>query len=409
MERTIHSLTEEQKQEYKNAVFSMINNAMFGTCLSVPQGIDWDFLFSILNDHAILAVVFSVMGNHSIPSDIYEKWKNRMFQVLANNFRVQYAERALLDDLRKSSIDVAVIKGSAAAYYYPNPEYRSRGDIDIIVPPLQYDNAVEVLIKNDYKLSEKYHFFKHSNFSKNQISIELHRYFINNDDADEQSTLPVPINPCNNLIFDAIPNACMKKVGEYESSLLPDMENGLVLLQHIKQHIKKGLGLRQIIDWMMFVDKCLNDDAWNSKFCHIAQSNKAETLAKVVTRMCQLKMGLRTTDITWCFCNDELCNQFSDYIFLSGNFGRCWNFQEQKANGIALLKSPRKAYRVLQSRGERNWTLLEKHPHLRCFAWIYQAAMFIKLFFKNRLSYSETKEMIVEGEKRSKLFDAIGI
>ena len=44
--------------------------------------------------------------------------------------------------------------------------------------------------------------------------------------------------------------------------MFPPLENGLVLLGHINQHLEEGLGLRQILDWALYVDKALDDDAW---------------------------------------------------------------------------------------------------------------------------------------------------
>ena len=44
--------------------------------------------------------------------------------------------------------------------------------------------------------------------------------------------------------------------------VLPSLQNGLVLMLHIVKHLKSGLGLRQIIDWMMYVDKQLDNEKW---------------------------------------------------------------------------------------------------------------------------------------------------
>lgn len=52
------------------------------------------------------------------------------------------------------------------------------------------------------------------------------------------------------------------------------------------------------------------------------QKAGAEDLAKIVTKMCQMKLGLRT-DIVWCNDADDIvCKELLDYIMENGNFGQ---------------------------------------------------------------------------------------
>ena len=88
------------------------------------------------------------------------------------------------------------------------------------------------------------------------------------------------------------------------STVLPDDENGIVLLSHIRQHLESGLGLRQIIDWMMFVRSYLNDEMWFSSFHEKAQRTGLESLAVITTKMCQKYLGLTKKDLAtmvWSF------------------------------------------------------------------------------------------------------------
>ena len=104
--------------------------------------------------------------------------------------------------------------------------------------------------------------------------------------------------------------------------MFPPLENGLVLLEHINQHLEEGLGLRQILDWALYVDKALDDDAWEYTFAPVVRRLGLERLAITVTRMCQLYLGLRS-DITWCASADEkVCDSLMNYIMEQGNFGR---------------------------------------------------------------------------------------
>lgn len=404
-------LTDEQR--YKDIVFSVIRGALFGKPVSAVPEADADAVYTILNEHAIFSLAADYVSCFSLSEEDADKWKKQLYRIWMHNIRIQSIEHELLEILQKNGITVAVLKGSAAAYYYPKPQDRLRGDIDIIVAPEEFQKAEQVLSENGYKVNKNYQNPRHKNYSKDSANIELHRYFIGGDIADETTKdpqkEPARIDAANDVIFEALPQTRVLPVGDYTSHILPDTANGFVLLQHIRMHIKTGLGLRQIIDWMMFVNACLDDEAWENGFCELAQKNGLEALAKAVTAMCQKTMGLRTEGISWCACDDQLCRRLADYIFESGNFGRAWDFQQSRSNEIRWLDSPKEAFTLLQSRGERNWKLLEKHPRLKCFAWLYQAKEYTVQMIKHRMGPSETKRMLAMGKERKRLFDGLGV
>ena len=133
------------------------------------------------------------------------------------------------------------------------------------------------------------------------------------------------------------------------------MQNGIVLLLHVVQHLISGLGLRQIIDWMMFVNSELNDETWRLEFQPILRKIKLEKFAIILTRMCQLHLGLRTEDITWCHSADPLlCNKLLDHFMEKGNFGR-----KAAKNGkivfiLSANRTPLKFFKRLQDSGIYN-------------------------------------------------------
>lgn len=165
------------------------------------------------------------------------------------------------------------------------------GDIALLLKLEDYNRAVCSLVElgceeTTYKTEAETG--RHRSFRYNDVSVELHHFFSLVSDKDKADAL-------DNILFDAIsPN----------STELPDVENGLVLLSHIRQHLEDGLGLRQIIDWFMFVRTCLDDTMWYSSFQEKTRIPGLENLAITVTKMRQIYLGL-TTDITWYKDADE--------------------------------------------------------------------------------------------------------
>ena len=81
-------------------------------------------------------------------------------------------------------------------------------------------------------------------------------------------------------------------------------------------HLRTGLGLRQVIDWAMYVDRELDDAFWDREFQAAAKESGLETLAITVTKLCQQYLGLKDS-ITWCRDADEItCGLLLDSLLV---------------------------------------------------------------------------------------------
>ena len=199
---------------------------------------------------------------------------------------------------------------------------------------LKFEEAAELMEKNGYLLSHPSSSEnpRHLGYTKNGVRFELHHHF-SQDDLD-----------IDDVLIDGLNHRVWASGGNYRFPMLPRLSNGLVLLDHLRHHLKTGLGLRLVIDWMMYVNAEVDDSFWETEFGVVAKEKGLDTLAKTVTRMCQLWLGLPET-ITWCADADEkLCGQLLDALFSSGNFGRKSGEQEHveavgaRIRNIGLLR-----------------------------------------------------------------------
>ena len=143
-------------------------------------------------------------------------------------------------------------------------------------------------------------------------------------------------------------------------------------MQHIKEN---GVGLRQIIDWMMFVHKELDDSAWNNHFRDLAQEAGLEKLAITVTYMCKKWLGL-PNDITWCnTADEEIVDQLLLRVLYDGNFG-C---ERAPFENIRVSINNEGLFNHLQRTGIEKWSLAQKYKVFRPFAWLYQMFRYVGL------------------------------
>lgn len=202
-------------------VVALIKASLWGD--SIPNEVDWD-VFKEMDKHIITTLPSWILPQIKLDADLKLVWKTTNYERIVNNVNCMRAQRML-----PITVPYVILKGTEAARYYPEPKYRTLGDIDLITYHEDFDVAYKQLLDGGYTLVSDEG--REAVFFKDGITIELHRSFakLNN---------PVYAEYLDNVIISSI----------NPSHVLPDDINGLVLLEHISQHLVNGLGLRQIID-----------------------------------------------------------------------------------------------------------------------------------------------------------------
>ena len=365
---------------HESAVESMIDN------------IDWLQLFNEAQAQSVAVLVAGEVPMRELPADVKARWQEAENRQLVSYIRYIAAQNELTTLLRGAEIPFAVLKGLAAAVYYRDPSKRAMGDIDFIVPTEQFERTKTLMIEAGYALvSDDPDYVRHIALNKGSVHFELHRRF-SHDDRDVE-----------HFITDAWDDMHKTRVADADIDMLPPLGNGIVLLDHMKTHLQSALGLRQVIDWMMYVDRELHDGFWEAEFQEAAREVRLEKLAIVVTRMCQKYLGLTTDDITWCAnADEELCDVLIENLLTSGNFGRRNGAGNQVENVTASIKR-QGMLRYLQRTGESTWKAYKKHKWLKPFCWIYQGGRFMSRGIKSRRSGKQLRDDIDRANKRNKL------
>ena len=325
--------------------------------------------------------------------------QNERYAIISQNVQLVYEQKIVGEIL--AEVPFVVLKGTTASVYYNEPILRTLGDIDIIVKPEDFTRASDLLKANGYipvDLPEKSS--REVVFSKKDVIIELHHSFAELNKKEQEELL-------DQWIFDAIPSAMYGKIQGHPFPMLPEPLNGVTLLAHISQHLEGGLGMRQILDWLMYVDKELHDDAW-ATFRERTDQLGLTKLAKVTTRLGQLYLGLPEKEITWCRDADEqLCSELLEYLFECGNFGRKLGANNTVMAVFSKGKGINSFFVNLQKSGENTWKALEKHPGLKPFAWGYQSIRLISRGIQ-QVTPKDLIRDLKSSKRRNKLMEQLG-
>ena len=363
-----------------------------------PQDVEWKGIIQELKSQAVsfLAIDLLIQENPG-KADAYmtaaAKSAMRWYNILD-------LQQEICRQLSEAGIPCVVAKGAAAAIYYPVPSGRLIGDIDLLVKAEDFEKACQVVSQGAEFLGET---DRHAEYRRDNVVVELHRSFSSLTDPQKKAI-------SDQKIFSAIDSAETVSLEEYSFRCLPQIENGLVLLEHISLHLENGLGLRQILDWMLFVDKVLDDRLWQDEFAPLLRELKLETLAFTVTRMCQMYLGLRA-DITWCADADEmLCQYLMEYILSQGNFGR--KLQRGANRAVAVIgatKDLRTFFRILQYEGCKHWKAAEQFPFLKPFAWLYQLFRYIIKGIRTKNPLAFLRSAAERSKTQEEFLDTLGV
>ena len=155
------------------------------------------------------------------------------------------------------------------------------------------------------------------------------------------------------------------------------------------------------MDWMLYVDRYLDDVAWNTEMRGLFARYGLERFAIVMTAMCQRCFGLRTAGISWPQSAEEpLCRELFEHIFSMGNFGQKLEANQKSAAAMLRDRSLFQVLGSLQKVGVENWALCRKHPVLRPFAWLYQSLLYLYRIFAEK--YNMSIFLVIQERRRYK-------
>lgn len=380
-------------------LISILKASLFGATFCYPEEINWDDVITEAKAQTVVGLMSTVIPVHDQEVD----------QSVANYMRIMYEQDCLVRLFEANNIQFVIIKGAAAAINYPKPYLRTMGDIDILVPQNYFVNAMELLESNGYEyLHGKNENDNHNDgvreieYLKNGIDIELHKSFSS------------PGVDVDDILEEAISRREYRILNGFRFPILPEVENGLVLIGHINQHIKNnGLGLRQIVDWEMYLHSITNHDEWEEDFVALLGRVGLLTLAAYVTRMCNIYLGLPESFSFISGVNDDIAEELLEVILTDGNFGRremTPHSSDEKCMRGAIYNIRR--YGVLNyftEVGIRAWRHNNEKSAIKPVAFFYGLFRQIRKGIIALLNNKNIGKHINEGKMRYELYKKLGV
>lgn len=389
------------KHEEKTLI-DICNAYLHEQAIKLDESVDYSRLFSVAKVHNLIAIAFCVIKNASnkdiIPANIYTEFENSFYETIVR-YDAQTKILADLDTLlEKHNIRHVFFKGAEIREYYPIPEARAMGDIDVLVDINNRDLVKKTLTENEYELIN-------SNgpvydYKKNGVLIEMHTSLVNgkvgNSNAEEYFS-----NAMEQAVFS-------DSYGKFD----PDYHFAY-MLTHIAHHFWfYGAGIKLILD-LAIMQKQFEIDY--DKVLNHMEAIGLQQFAKVILTVCNKWFGVgknfdADTDVT---------EKFIAYFGAFGNAHRNKaavvqrkELEEGKSNSPILTRIRLLFPSYKKIKDIPYIKFIEGKPWLLPLAWIYRIVYNFKhrkAFVKEATSTIGSDKTNTQAQKELKYFEEIGL
>lgn len=306
-----------------------------------PSDDEWRYLFQVAEEQALVGVLLEAIEKlpqeQMPPRDIRRQWLGRQSMIISQNRVLDERAAELTTILAEAGFDSCVLKGQGTALYYPHPEQRMSGDIDIWVE----GKRKELL----FRLREKYKLGRVQNWHHTPVSIF--------DDVE------VELHHHPSWLYNPFAN---KRLQRYYSEQWPIQSRHaggkgfncptvdfayVYCLLHIYRHLlDEGVGLRQVLD-LYYIGLALPDSIIPSVLLRIHQFGLDKVTAGLMYVLHEV-FGLPEDSYT-CPPDEKYGQILLDEIMLAGNFGH----SDARNSSIRTKNRARRGLRKFLARQSR--------------------------------------------------------
>ena len=282
---------------------------------------DWDGIFRLADVQTVTPVLLD--GVALLPKSTHPPLAVKMRKIgeMQQVERTNMLHLRVMGKIHRALADRGIadvyMKGQVTAMRYPAPLHRQPGDIDFVVGGEDFPAVLQALSemgKVDAGMVHEHHgmawidgvavepHYKVHNFQRPSTDKAMQAMFY---EVFPQQTVTVDMDGCSMPVF-------------------PPTFESVFLISHMVNHVyEEGLGMRQVIDYAMFLNRCGNDidvrkhDEWLGRM-------RMRRAWRIFTCVCVEYLGLRMPAFVAPFTGKEKSmagRAFADVLRV-GNFGR---------------------------------------------------------------------------------------
>lgn len=227
----------------------------------------WWSLFRRMQQNHVAALTYSATAQCEVSRDVLMPWLSEREKAIDWHHYQSSVQQDIIDTMQRNGIRTMVLKGTHLAQYYPEPQLREFGDLDLYF----FDNHSEAdrVAQRELGVTVNTEPHHHTRYNFRGVTVESHYDFFN-------SYYPGSNKPYNKMLLSVAPSATF---------------DVLHFLRHAAIHFAaKGLNLRDLCDWVMIVATGKDID-WNTVEREISRFGMA-TLVATLDEVTRTHLGI---------------------------------------------------------------------------------------------------------------------
>lgn len=284
-----------------------------GKTAVLPKDADFEQIFQLAFDQGAWQTVFLAVKQSENPALVDEalfKELNTKFLLscIKNQDRLEFIS-GVISKLEEKGVEVCVLKGQSLASLYAEPDCRISGDVDLLVSEKDEQKAVNLLREMDFQVEIRPDSSNHSKCIHQEHGVvELH--------------ISLYYDIMNDVWFDNIEMLTEAFVTLNGVKTLGITDNYIYVVLHaVKHFLSNGLGLRQIMDLLLFTKAYKNEIDKNRAdevFAHLKYQKFIDNLTGIGIEY----LGFEKDDLFSCEYSMEEMEKILEDVEIGGLFGK---------------------------------------------------------------------------------------
>lgn len=389
-----HLLNREQLELCRLLSLALHNKALE----RLSPDVDYARVIAVAESHKVMALLHPVLEHAGLQESIWKIVDRKGEQTVRQSYRLLMLSRYVIGLLKENGIDAILLKGCGTAAWYPVPELRKSGDIDLLFKSEdETRKALQILAQQGFVTTEDQPANHHIVCeSRDSVSLELHMSLAEPFDSEKTNRFLADCQKeyfAHRRVVD-----CMGVAFELTS----DGYHAFYLLLHMLQHyVRAGFGVKLLCDWVVFWESSLSEEE-KKIFLRLTQESGTFGFAVMMTRVCVKYLGLREKQVEFLMQAEpkgvcDLTEELMAEIFEAEEFGHSSKDRMVVLRGTGLMDYAREFHHQMKLNYPKAGKIMVLYPVL----WIMTLCGFL---YRNRtLRKVSGRQILKKAKKRSQL------
>ena len=293
-----------------------------------PENINWEEFYKFVVGHKVENMMYAAFCEieEKIPQNVMAALGERNAMGIANEAIQALEFEALIDEFEKRGIKNLPLKGCILKYFYPMPDYRQSGDIDILIAEEDFEKVPPLMKELGYVEDEFDEYEHHIAYRRPGVLIEIHKKLVEDH------------NRASRYLTNVWDDVNVREGYSYSFEMSKEAMYTYIVA-HMAKHIRQGgAGIRLVLDiWILL--KLWNQYFDDEKLNVVLKEANLYEFNELAASLAKMWFGGEES-------NNKCVIALGEYVVDSGCYGTKENDKKIRASTVSDSKISKILYKL---------------------------------------------------------------